>query len=151
MLKLVHVVAALFALHAAPAAAQLVVHEAWVRSTVPGQKVAGAFMRLESPSAVALVGGNSPASRAVEIHETVMDGTIARMRPVARIEVGPGKPAVLRPGGLHVMLMDIAKPLAKGDRVPLRLEYEAGGQRRTLEVSAEVRDVMATGGHRGHH
>ncbi|MGQ0512081.1 MAG: copper chaperone PCu(A)C [Betaproteobacteria bacterium] len=132
-------------------AAQLVVREPWVRSTVPGQKVAGAFMKLESPAAASLVGGSSPAARAVEIHETVMDGNIARMRPVARIEVSPGKPAELKPGGLHVMLIDIVRPLAKGDRVPLSLVYEAGGQKRTLEISAEVRDVMAPRGHHGKH
>lgn len=143
--------ALLLSLHALPAAAQLAAHEAWVRSTVPGQKVAGAFMRLESASAVSLVGGSSAAARAVEIHETVMDGTIARMRPVPRIDVGPGKPAELKPGGLHVMLIDIVRPLAKGDRVPLSLVYESGGRKRTLEVSAEVRDVMGAGGHRGHH
>ena len=128
----------------APAQAQVQVTEPWVRSTVAGQTVAGAFMKLESPVAESLVGASSPAAAKVELHRTIMEGTVAKMRPVERIDLVPGKPVELKPGGYHIMLVDIAKPLAKGDTVPLRLEFERPGKpTETVEVKATVRDVMA--------
>jgi copper(I)-binding protein len=127
-----------------PAQAQVRVVDPWVRSTVAGQTVAGAFMKLESPVAESLVGASSPAAARVELHRTIMEGTMAKMRPVGRIDLAPGKPVELKPGGYHMMLVDIAKPLAKGDRVPLRLEFERPGKpRETVDVEATVKDVMA--------
>jgi len=98
------------------AQAQVRVVDPWVRSTVAGQTVAGAFMKLESPVAESLVGASSPAAARVELHRTIMEGTVAKMRPVARIDLAPGKPVELKPGGYHIMLVDIAKPLARATR-----------------------------------
>lgn len=130
--------------------AQIVVHQPWVRSTVPGQTVAGAFMRISSAGPAALVGVSSPAAKRAEIHATTMDKEIARMRPVARMELPAGKTVELKPGGHHVMLVGILKPLAKGDTVPLSLSFERPGRPlQIIEVNAEVRDVMAGGGAHG--
>ena len=129
---------------ASPAQAQVRITNPWVRSTVAGQTVAGAFMKLESPAAESLVGASSPAAAKVELHRTIMEGTVAKMRPVERIDLAPGKPVELKPGGYHIMLVDIARPLAKGDTVPLRLEFERPGKpKETVEVKAIVKDVMA--------
>ncbi len=135
----------------AEAHAQVTIQKPWVRSTVPGQKVAGGFMTIASPSAVSLVGGSSPAARALEIHQTVMEGDVMRMIPVPRLEIPGGKPVELKPGSYHVMLIDIAKPLARGESVPIKLTFEQLGKApETVEIKAEVRDVMG-GGHRAAH
>jgi periplasmic copper chaperone A len=137
---------------AASAQAQIVVDKPWVRSTMPGQSVAGAFMKIRSNTPVSLVGASSPITGHAEIHESSMEGNVMRMRPVTRIDVVPGKPVELKPGGYHIMLMDIAKPLATGDSVPLRLTFEqAGKPAQTIDVKAEVRDVMGSGGQHGTH
>lgn len=131
--------------------AQVSIQQPWVRSTVPGQKVAGAFMTIASPASVSLTGGSSPASRKVEIHQTVKEGEVMRMVPLARLDVPAGKSVELKPGSYHLMLIDIVKPLAKGESVPIRLTFEQPGKpAQTVEFKAEVRDVMQ-GGHRAAH
>jgi len=132
--------------------AQVRVADAWVRGTVPGQTTAAAYMKIESPEPVSLVGASSTAARSTEVHQTVMEGGMMKMLPVAAIEIGPGKPAELKPGGYHVMLVDIVKPLAKGDTVPLRLRFRhADGKTETLAVKATVREPGTTGSDMHHH
>jgi len=144
-------VACAFAAAAGNLHAQVSVSQPWVRSTVAGQKVAGVFMKLESKTPAALVGGSSAAARALELHETRKEGEVMRMVPVQNIPFGPGKPAELKPGGLHVMLIDLARPLNAGETVPLELVFEQGGVKQTVKVQAEVRNVMHQGGGHGHH
>src|SRR3954471_10613357 len=81
-----------------PAAAQSVkVSNAWVRATAPGQKTAGAYVELTSPTAAALVAAGSPAAGRVELHTMSMDGGIMRMRQVPRIELPAGETVRLGP------------------------------------------------------
>ena len=105
---------------ATPALAQVTVTAAWVRATVPGQNIAGAYLKITSASTAWLVGGSSPAAKAVELHQMSLENNVMKMRPLARLELPAGTPVELRPGGYHLMLIDIAHPLAKGERVPLR-------------------------------
>jgi len=113
---------------------------------VPGQNIAGAYLKITSASTVWLVGGSSPAAKAVELHQMSLENNVMKMRPLARLELPAGTPVELKPGGYHFMLIDIAHPLAKGERVPLKLMVEdKGGQRHTVDVSAEVGDAPATG------
>ena len=79
----------------------------------------------------------------VEIHEMAMDGNVMRMRAVPALELPAGKAVELKPGGYHVMLMDLKKPLAAGETVPISLVIETAGKRETVEVKAPVRP-MAT-------
>ena len=138
------------------AAADLEVKDPWVRGTVPAQKVTGAFMQLGSKGGVTIVGAASPAAGVVEIHEMAMDGGVMKMRAVQRLDVQPGKPAELKPGSYHVMLIDLKKPLAKGDVVPITLKVEGKDQKvERVEVKAEVRDLTAAApmpmDHKHHH
>jgi len=139
--------AALFAaslvLTAAAAQAQTTVKEPWVRATVAQQKATGAFMQITSASAARVVSASSPVAGVVEIHEMAMDGNIMRMRAVPALDLPAGKAVELKPGGYHVMLMDLKKPLAAGETVPISLIIEAAGRRETVEVKAAVRP-MAT-------
>ncbi len=131
---------------ALPAAAQVAVANAWVRGTVAGQKATGAFMELKSPADTALVAVASPSASIVEIHEMKMDGGMMTMRAVDRIALPAGKAVELKPGGYHVMLMDLAKPLKEGDSVPLKLTFEdKAGKKVTQDVNVPVRALTAGG------
>ena len=126
------------------AAADLEVANPWVRGTVPAQKATGAFMQLSSKGGVSLVGVGSPAANIVEIHEMVMDNNVMKMRAVPRLEVEAGKVLELKPGSYHVMLIDLKKPLAKGEIVPITLRVEGKDKKvETVEIKAEVRDLTA--------
>jgi periplasmic copper chaperone A len=151
------VAAVVFALTALPAAAAepVAVSGAWVRATVPGQNVAGAYMELTSQQSAALVAADTPAAGKTELHTMAMDAGVMKMRPVERIELPARQTVSLKPGGLHVMLVGIKHPLKPGDRVPLTLTVQdAQGVRSTLRVEAAVRDatgaVPAAPGHSSH-
>ena len=129
-------------------AQEISVKDPWVRATVPGQKATGAFMELIAARDTALVSAASPVAGVVEIHEMVMDGTVMKMRAMARLDLPAGKKVELKPGGYHVMLMDLKQPLRKGDTVPLSLRIEGKDQKaQAVEIKAEVRDLAATGPH----
>jgi len=141
---------ALAALLAASAAAAeaVSVKEAWVRATAPGQKVAGAYLELTSRADAALIAAASPAAARVELHTMAMEGGVMRMRPVRRVALPAGKWVKLAPGGLHLMLVDLQRPLNEGDRVPLALTIEqADGSRATVSVQAAVRGLAGAKTH----
>lgn len=129
----------------APAAlAQVTVTDPWVRGTVSSQKATGAFMKLETKQPVSLVSASSPVAGVTEIHEMAMEKDVMKMRAVPRLDVAPGKPAELKPGGYHVMLLDLKQPLKAGDSVPITLTFEkADKSRQTVEVKATVRALGA--------
>lgn len=116
------------------------VKEPWARATAG--KVGGVFLTL-APGAAAdrLTSAQSPVAGKVELHTTVKDGDVMRMRPVNAIEVKPGAPVELKPGGLHIMLIDLKQPLKQGDRIPLQLVFEKAGP---VAVTVEVRGAGAT-------
>jgi copper(I)-binding protein len=121
--------------------AQVQVKDAWARPAVQGQLATGAFMSLTSPDGARLVGASSSVAGVVEIHEMVMDGNVMKMRAVPGIDLPPGRSVELKPGGYHVMLMDLKRPLKLGDRVPVELRLETR-DKRLLTQPVEV-EVMA--------
>lgn len=144
---------------AAPLAARdtardaIIVNNAWVRATVPGQKVTGLFLRIESAGPATLVGVSVPVDVAgeTEIHETLRHGDMAHMQRVDRVELAAGKPLELKPGGHHVMLIDLRQPLSPGAAVPVTLKFLQGGKPREVPVRAIVRPVADTGNHPAMH
>lgn len=130
---------------AAAARGQVEARAAWVRGTVPGQTTAGAYMVLTSDRRANLLGAESPAAGSAEIHEMSMEGDVMRMRAVPRLELPPGKTVELKPGGHHMMLVDLKRPLKKGDLVPIRLKVELSDKTiKTIQILAEVRELAAT-------
>ena len=129
---------ALFAV-SLPVAADVSVTEAWARATVPGQKVSGAYMKIQSDADARLVAASSPAVPRVEVHEMRMDGDVMRMRELKAIELPKGKTVSLAPGGYHLMLMNLKQPIKAGELIPLILTIESGGKQQTVEVQAEAR------------
>ena len=102
------------------------VQQAWVRATVAGQKGTGAFMRITSKTGMRLVGVATPVAGVAEVHEMKMDGDVMRMRPVPELALPAGREVQLKPGGYHLMLMELKQPLAAGSQVPLTLLLKDG-------------------------
>jgi periplasmic copper chaperone A len=122
------------------ARAEVTVKDAWVRGTVAAQKTTGAFMTLTSTEDAKVVAVRSPIAKEAEIHESMMHDGVAHMHPTEALALPSGKPVQLKPGGYHVMLMGLAKPVTAGDKVPITLTIEdRKGKRSTVEVQATVR------------
>lgn len=127
------------------------VKDAWARPTVAQQSSTGAYMKLTASSPLKLVDVSSSAAGIVEIHEMFMDKDVMKMRAVNVLPLPAGQPVELKPGGLHVMLMDLKGPVKAGDVLPIRLTVEsADGKRQSLDVKAEVRPMAMPAGHGGH-
>lgn len=136
--------AALAGLFSLSALADVSVAEPWVRATVPAQKATGAFMQLKSDADARLVSVASPVAGVVEIHEMVMDKDVMKMNPVAGLDLPAGQAVELKPGGYHVMLMDLKAQVKEGDQVPLTLVIQnKDGSRQTLELTAPARPLNA--------
>ena len=140
--------AALVALFCGTAQAQTVeVKDAWVRTTVPGQRATGAFMKITAKEGTRLVGASTPAAGVAEVHEMKMDGDVMKMRAVPVLELPAGKTVELKPGGFHVMLMDLKAALPKDSTVPLTLLFkDAKGVESRLELKLPVA-ASAPGSH----
>jgi periplasmic copper chaperone A len=132
---------------AAAAQAQITVQSPWIRGTVAQQKATGFFAEITSARGGRLVGAASPVAGIVEIHEMSMEGNVMKMRAVPALELPAGQPVSLKPGGYHVMLLDLKRPLKAGETVPVTLTVEgADGQRLQLEVTAPVKALAAPAG-----
>ena len=115
------------------------VSDAWVRATVQGQKGTGAFMSITAKDGAKLVGVSSPVAGVAEVHEMKMEGDIMTMRALPALDLPAGQVVQLKPGGYHLMLMDLKQPLPKGSTVPLTLRLQdAQGVESRLEVSVPV-------------
>jgi copper(I)-binding protein len=133
---------------ALPAAAQISVADPWVRGTVAGQKATGAFMQLKSATDMALVGASSPAAKIVEIHEMKMEGGMMKMSAIDKLALPAGKTVDLKPGGYHVMLMDLTSELKDGQAVALTLTLEdKAGKKSNVDVKATVKSPTAIAPH----
>jgi copper(I)-binding protein len=127
------------------ASAQTVVKDAWVRGTVAQQKATGMFAKITSTAGGKLVSASSPAAGMVEVHEMSMDGNVMRMRAVNGLDLPAGKTVELKPGGYHLMMMDLKQPFAEGSSVSVTLVIEGpDGKRESVEVKAPVRALATT-------
>lgn len=157
-MKLTHSLIAAVLMTASAAFAQVQVEGAWARATVKGQKGTGAFMKLTSKEGARLVSASSPVAGVTEIHEMKMEGDVMKMRALtAGLDLPAGKPVELKPGGYHVMLMDLKDALAKDTTVPLTLVFrDARGAESRLELKVPVQATapaaaMGHGAHGAHH
>ena len=112
------------------------IEDAYTRATVPGQQVAGGFMKIENRGAAdQLISASSPVAGEVQLHEMAMDGNVMKMRQVKDIPVPAGGAVELKPGGLHLMFMNIKAPLTAGETVPVKLKFAKAGE---VEVKMPV-------------
>jgi len=120
------------------------VENAYTRATVPGQQVAGGFMKIENKGASVdqLLSASSPAAGEVQLHEMAMEGNVMKMRQVKDIAVPAGGAVELKPGGLHLMFMGLKGPFAAGETVPVKLKFAKAGE---LEVKMPVNAMGNSG------
>jgi periplasmic copper chaperone A len=149
--------AMLAGLLSAPAWAQNVeVNGAWARATVKGQKSSGAFMELIAHEPLRLVGVSTPVAGIAEIHQMKMEGDVMKMSAIDSLELPAHKAVVLKPGGFHVMLMDLKVALPKDGSIPLTLVFkDAKGTETRTEIKVPVSAAApggkaAAGGHGDH-
>ncbi len=139
-----HLIRSLLALAAAlalPAWAQptLQVADAWARATVPGQRATGVFMQITARENARLVSVASAVAGVAEIHEMRLEGDVLRMRAIEGLDLPAGRAVGLRPGGYHLMLMDLKTGLARNTSVPLTLVFtDSRGVQSKVELSVPV-------------
>lgn len=128
----------------------LLIEKPWARATPPGAAVGGGYLTIRNKGAAGdrLVGVTSPASARMEIHEMAMEKDVMRMREVKGIDV-PAKGAVeLKPGGYHLMFMELKAPLKTGEKVPVTLRFEKSGE---VKVDFSVEAAGAGASHAAKH
>lgn len=129
---------------------ELTIEHPWARATIGQTKNGAAYLAVNTSGAEAdtLVAVETAAAERAEIHTNEMVDGVMKMRPVEGIAVEPGSPAVLKPGGLHIMLFGLKAPLQEGERFPITLVFEKAGE---IEVEVAVEGIAEMdGGHEGH-
>ncbi|MBT8515705.1 copper chaperone PCu(A)C [Polynucleobacter paneuropaeus] len=117
----------------------LQIDNAYTRATAPGQQVAGGFMKIENKGAAdQLISASSPAAGEVQLHQMSMEGNVMKMGQVKDIVVPANGSVDLKPGGYHIMLMNIKAPLKAGETVPVKLKFAKAGE---VEVKLPVNAV----------
>ena len=124
----------LLGLFSQAALAQVSIDKPWTRATAPGAKVGGGYMLIRNQGAAAdrLVSASSPAAARVELHTHTQEGGVMKMREVPAYDVPAKGSFELKPGGAHLMFMDIKRPFKEGEKIPVKLKFEKAG-----EVSTE--------------
>jgi len=122
---------------------EVAVHDAWARASIGQIRTSAAYLTLEvtGEQPDRLIAAASPIAETVGLHTHVMDGDVARMRPVAAIEIAPGAPTVLEPGGLHIMLTGLKQPLVEGEILPLSLTFERAG---AVELEVPIKGMASS-------
>ena len=128
----------------AAAADMVTVNEPYVRLAPPNAPATAAFMVIKNAGDkdVKVVKADNPASKVTELHTHLNENGVMKMRPVAAIDVKSKGEAVLKPGGLHVMLINLNAPMKEGDIVPITLTFDDGSSKK---VDAKVVKTMAAG------
>lgn len=137
----------------AQAADPVAVAEPWVRPTLAGQGATGGYLKLTAPQALKLVGARSPVAGVVEVHEMKLEAGVMKMRALPFLPLPAGQEVVLKPGGHHLMLMQLKRPLKAGETLPITLLLEdAAGRRQEQTLQAAVRAGAQPDkdGHAGH-
>lgn len=137
MMKLLRALALpLLMLHLLPAQAdadKVKIEGAWARATAPGQEVAAAYMKLTSAEDLTVVKVESPAADFVEIHKMSMNNGTMEMRMLEELKLPAGQTVKLEPGGFHLMLIDLKKPLQDGAQVHFNLHLKDGKGKTSLQ------------------
>ena len=115
----------------AGAADNVSVQDPYVRLAPPNAPATGAFMVIKNngDKDVKVLKADNPASRVTELHTHLNEGGVMKMRPVPAIDIKARGEAVLKPGSLHVMLIDLKVPMKEGDVVPITLNFDDGSSK----------------------
>jgi copper(I)-binding protein len=120
------------------------IEKPWSRASIGKMRPAAAYFTIRNTGTQAdrLIGVKTPAARMAEIHETTLKEGVMSMAPVGHLNLPPGKTIILKPGGLHVMMMKLHSPLEKGENIILELTFKNAGK---TQISAPVLSAGASG------
>lgn len=144
LLRLLLIVFASFSGTTASASDAVSIQNAWVRATAPGQDVGAAYMTFNSRQDVNLIHVESDVTKSVEIHSMAMQNGVMKMRMLQNLPIKAGKPYKLEPGGFHLMLFDLKKPLTAGQHVNFELTFKSGGTEFKQSIKAPVQTSADT-------
>lgn len=114
--------------------------DAWARATVPGQAVGAAYMKIISPAATTLINIESDASKATEVHSMTHQNGVMKMRRLNKLDVPAGQTVDLAPGGNHLMLLGLKKPLKAGESLKLKMTFvDDAGTKTIVPVHVPIR------------
>ncbi len=118
----------------------IVVEDPWVRAVPPVSTMSAAFMKIKNTGKEEdyLVGVKSSVSKTAEIHTTIMEDGLMKMRQLKEVRIPPGESVEFKPMGKHIMLIDLNKPLRAGDKVKLILIFKKSGE---ITVTAPVKSM----------
>ncbi|MCW3480756.1 copper chaperone PCu(A)C [Neisseriaceae bacterium JH1-16] len=131
-------------------AGSLTVSHPWSRSTAPTVAVGGAYLSVvnHGKEADTLLGASSPRAGMVELHQNLNQNGVMKMRELKDgLAIAPGQTVTLQPGGAHLMLMNLAKPLKNGEHFPLTLTFKRAGK---VTVEVTVDDTAGAGDAHAH-
>ena len=116
----------------------LILSDAWVRNPAIADQPGAAYLVIQNNGAAdKLLSVTSDIVQTIELHESMMSGNMMQMSPLPNIEVPANGKVELKPGGFHLMLIGLTRPLKVGDKVQLTLNFEKAGK---VPVTADVRD-----------
>lgn len=115
---------------------------AWARATPKSASTGAAFVTLvnNGTSDDRLLGVTSPAAERIKLSSETNDNGVMKMTPLLSLDLHPGAPVVLKPGGIHMMLLGLKQPLREGQSFPLTLTFEKAG---VVEVTVSVGKIGA--------
>lgn len=148
------ILALLTSLSTAVQAHDVTIANAWIRATAPGQQATGAFMNITAHQTMRLIGVNSNIAGVNQIHQMKVENDVMKMSAVPFLALPAGQTVQLKPGGYHLMFMDLKQTVPQGTQVPLTLTFEkASGERSSLQINLPARLSPAKGGmrHGQHH
>lgn len=128
-------------------AGPLVIAHPWTRATPKSATVAGGYVKITNTGSTPdrLIGGSADVAGKFEVHEMSMDGGVMKMRELKNgVEIPPGATVELKPGSYHIMMMNLSRPLAKGDTVKGSLTFEKAGKV-DVEFTVEAMGGMPAG------
>ncbi|MBA3576807.1 MAG: copper chaperone PCu(A)C [Sphingomonas sp.] len=116
--------------------------DAWVRATLPGKSTTAAYFTLRNSGGGDRLLKVSAADGDASLHSTSMDGGVMRMRPLDSLEIPGGAVVALKPGGTHVMIVGLNRPLEAGQELPIALKFERSGTIRVAAVAKSAAQAM---------
>lgn len=125
-------------------ASDILVQQPWARASIGAAKAGAAYLTVinQGSETDRLVAVEAAVAKRVELHAHLVAQGVMKMRQVEAVEVAPGEPVILKPGGLHVMFMGLKAPLVEGARFPLTLVFERAGR---IETEVLVLQPTAMG------
>jgi periplasmic copper chaperone A len=119
------------------------ISDAWVRPTNPGQEVGAAYMTFLSKQDMTLASVESNVTDSVEIHNMTMENGVMKMRMLENLALKAGEPYKLAPGGFHLMLFDLKKPLTVGEQVTFTLHFKINSNIKTSKKTHDYKQTIS--------